>query len=633
MHARDMKEIYFIANSRNARTLIEKLQPLTGATIGIATDLAQGLKDVFDRHPAVVFIQNEIEGIPGEKLAKKIRAILDDATIRFVLLHEDADSIRAKAKDFDASYNISQPDDELCRQILQFLITMPDTSLADDEKVLRIENGPDEVVAESPTPPEDMEKVLFPEFLDSDVVTCNEKPLPADDQILHITMKPEELLLESFLPVKEQEIVSVPDVGTPELPGNCEETISWNEEDMHINWEVIEESAESFNQNTDEYMASCSAAAGSEHSTSGELSVPETGAEEADTIQKNSFPLPEDSQETFGSIKPESLFDHLFKQPAEEPSVTTPDAGASSLLPHAPSPSAGGVVATAGLSGKDFRRVDRESPNQLFGSMTDEAINPPFCVIPDGNSKIIHKGKPSLGALNHRASFSRVASEQIAPDTGSYSGDRKKEFSGTPNKAGITGQAAALNAGLYDMPPLTKTTAYPHKGILVSLIAVLTLATVFLALQWYYDGGTSGLSVSQGSPADKPLASPPPAQTVLPEQELPKFIPRVAPDSLFALAHPGWERYEAESLEYNIYRERGRIKAIQVMAGITGVITVPFLTSCIRESSGNEEYIKQGEETRNDFKIIRGTLLNKGEVAIYQKMPEGAIRGFVLTMP
>jgi hypothetical protein len=624
-----MKEFYCIANSRQARALIENLQPLIGATIGIAFDLTRSLKDVFDRHPAVVFIQNEIEGIPGEKLAKKIRAMLDDEPMKFVLLYEDADSIHGKEDYFDASYNISHPDDELYRLILEFLHTIPDNSLDDDEKALRIGNGPAETVTEPPPPPEDKEKDPFDEFFDSDAIAFNGKPLPADDQVLQINMKAEEFLLESFPPLNEEEIVSFPDVIAPELPGNCEKTFLWDEGDTHINREVSEVTLDMSTWDADEGMASVAAG---ESSAAGEHPVPSTDAEAADTIQKNDFPLANESQETFDNVNPFSFADHHIKQPAKELSVTTPDAGASALLLDTPSPPPGGAVATAGRHEMDFRRVEKESPHQLFGSMMDEANNSPFRATATGKSKMHHKGKPSLGALNHRASFSREACDHSAPDNDSTSGFREKQVPGTRKNGRKTGQTV-LSDGPRDTALLTNTMTTPHKGFIISLIVVLTLATLFVIRQWYYDLGIPGLSVSQESPAVKPMASPPPAQTVLPVQELPKFIPRVAPDSLFALAHPGWERYEADSLEYNIYRESGRIKAIQVMAGINGVITVPFFKSCVRETAGNEEYSMQGAETRNDFKIIRGTLLNKGEVAIYQKMPEGAIRGFVLTMP
>jgi hypothetical protein len=601
-----MEEFYFIANSRNARALIEKLQPLIGATIGIANDLALCLKDVFDRLPSVVFIQNEIEGVPGEKLARKISAILDNKPMRFVLLYEDDDSIHNNENVFDASYNISHPDDELYRQILLLLHTMPDKSPDDDEKALQIEIGNAEVVTEPPPPPEELEKDPFDEFFDPDVVVFSEKPLPADDQVLPANMKAEEYLLESFLPVKEEEIVSFPDFSAPGLPGNGDDTTYfWDEGGITNNREVIEVTMEMSTLDADE--------------------VPYLDAEKADKRQTNVNGQVNKSNETADNIKPDSISGHQFKQSASDLSDITPQDSTSSILPRTSSSPEG----EAGRSEKHFRHVERESPHQLFGSMTDEDNSSPFRVTATGISNIRHKGKPSLGALNHRASFSRGAGEHSAPDTDTLSGSREKQPPGTLKNERETGHTG-LKEGLCDTALLTKTMTTPHKVLILSLIAVLTFVTSFLVRQWYFDGSISGLSVSQKSPAVKPMASP---QAVLPEQELPKFIPRVAPDSLFALAHPGWERYEAESLEYNIYRESGRIKAIQVMAGKNGVITEPFVKSCIREISGAERYTQQGAEIRSDFKVIRGTLQNKGEVAIYQKMPEGAIRGFVLTMP
>jgi flagellar FliL protein len=112
---------------------------------------------------------------------------------------------------------------------------------------------------------------------------------------------------------------------------------------------------------------------------------------------------------------------------------------------------------------------------------------------------------------------------------------------------------------------------------------------------------------------------------------LPKFIPDVMPDRAYAVSHPGWERREADGLEYLIYRENSRIRAIQVIAETQGVISVPFLKTCIREISGREDADSWVLEKRDDIVVAKGALRNKGEMVLYRKMPEGDIRGFVLS--
>jgi hypothetical protein len=153
-----------------------------------------------------------------------------------------------------------------------------------------------------------------------------------------------------------------------------------------------------------------------------------------------------------------------------------------------------------------------------------------------------------------------------------------------------------------------------------ALVLVISLAALFIVRDWLRAPD------QDSQPVVLPLA-PLPA----PLRDLPAFIPGVTPDGVYAAAHPGWERREADGLEYLIYRENGRIRAIQVVAGAHGVISVPFLKTCIRETSGRESADNPVRENRNEIMIEKGTLPNKGELAVYRKMPEGDIRGFVLT--
>jgi flagellar FliL protein len=114
--------------------------------------------------------------------------------------------------------------------------------------------------------------------------------------------------------------------------------------------------------------------------------------------------------------------------------------------------------------------------------------------------------------------------------------------------------------------------------------------------------------------------------------KLPAFIPAGIPDKTYAAAHPGWERYEAGGLEYLVFRENGRIRAVQVVAGTEGKISDAFLRICIRETTGLDDGSNWVREQRDDFRVEKGTLANRGEVAVYRKMPEGEIRGFVITL-
>jgi hypothetical protein len=162
-----------------------------------------------------------------------------------------------------------------------------------------------------------------------------------------------------------------------------------------------------------------------------------------------------------------------------------------------------------------------------------------------------------------------------------------------------------------------------QKVYIGSIILILGLATFLLLRYWEDPRGffrQAGVSIGPSHVA-------PPSSV----QELPTFIPRGTPDSSYAAAHPGWERYLGNGLEYLVYRENNRLRAIQVIAGADGEISDAFLKMCVRQTTGREDCDSWVREKRDDFLVEKGTLRNKGELAVYRKMPEGVIRGFVLS--
>ncbi|HEX2769421.1 MAG TPA: hypothetical protein VHN12_09050 [Geobacteraceae bacterium] len=166
-------------------------------------------------------------------------------------------------------------------------------------------------------------------------------------------------------------------------------------------------------------------------------------------------------------------------------------------------------------------------------------------------------------------------------------------------------------------------TSFKQKVSFGLIILILGLATFLLVRYWENPTGffrQEGVSVG-------PSQTAPPASV----QKLPAFIPRGTPDSTYAAAHPGWERYVGNGLEYLVCRENNRIRAIQVIAGADGEISDAFLKMCIRQTTGREDCDNWVRDKRDNFLVEKGTLLNKGELAVYRKMPEGVIRGFVLS--
>jgi hypothetical protein len=302
---------------------------------------------------------------------------------------------------------------------------------------------------------------------------------------------------------------------------------------------------------------------------------------------------------------------------------------------------------------KDIRLTDKESPHQLFASMNDEApADNQFQLAGSDVSQASLENRLRLKGIQPQSSILKASAPEIVPTS---------EASGVVQvSSGSTGQSAArrsvpqppsahaaagkpaaksgtapqlrnrlsaegdMNAVAAISDEYAGKTSLTHKLGYALLLLLLSLSTFLLVrnwddLAWVLFKGKEEVSIPRTPPT-----------TAM--EKLPAFIPTGITDRAYAAAHPGWERYVAGGLEYLVYRENGRIRALQVIAGTEGTISDEFIRMCIRVSTGLDDGSNWIREQRADFQVEKGTLTNRGEVAVYRKMPEGEVRGFVITL-
>ncbi|HEY5975723.1 MAG TPA: hypothetical protein VIU41_13370 [Geobacteraceae bacterium] len=120
-----MKSILVISNDQRSDDLIRQFQPLLKRHIGSVTDFDQGLKKVFDKRPAVVFIQSEIGGISGDAVARHIRELLRDDSPKLVLMRDAPDKEFASRDTFDDNIDLFASNEELFTQFKAKLEKVP----------------------------------------------------------------------------------------------------------------------------------------------------------------------------------------------------------------------------------------------------------------------------------------------------------------------------------------------------------------------------------------------------------------------------------------------------------------------------------------------------------------------------
>jgi hypothetical protein len=302
---------------------------------------------------------------------------------------------------------------------------------------------------------------------------------------------------------------------------------------------------------------------------------------------------------------------------------------------------------------KDIRLTDKESPHQLFASMNDEA--PADTQFRQGGSDASPnslENRLRLKGIQTQSSILKASSQEIV--AGADTSGQGKTSPGTPGQsaarrasaqpASTHGAAGKISAKTVKAPrPLDslssgedlhpgasfrdeygRRSSLSNKVIYPLLLLALCLATYLLVRHW---DDMSAIIFMGKEPVSVPEAPPRPSMA-----KLPPFIPAGIPDKSYGAAHPGWERYEAGGLEYLVFRDNGRIRAVQVIAGKEGKISDSYLGKCLRDTTGLDHGSNWVREQREDFLVEKGTLQNMGEVAVYRKMPEGEIRGFVITL-
>lgn len=120
-----MLNLIFISNSPKAQYLKTVLQPLLKVIIDVVPDFDHGLKDVFEKRPATVCIQDQIAGVTGESVARHIQMLLGTGAPRFMLMHNGSSTVKPIKGLFDYVIDLNQSDEDLAKDfqgVLQGLL-------------------------------------------------------------------------------------------------------------------------------------------------------------------------------------------------------------------------------------------------------------------------------------------------------------------------------------------------------------------------------------------------------------------------------------------------------------------------------------------------------------------------------
>ncbi len=113
-----MLNLLFISDSPKVEHIKNVLQPVLKVIIDVVTDFDHGLKDVFEKRPTTVCIQDQIGGVTGESVARHIQMLLGSGAPTFILLHTGNGKARTIRGLYEHLIDLSQPDEIVSEQII-----------------------------------------------------------------------------------------------------------------------------------------------------------------------------------------------------------------------------------------------------------------------------------------------------------------------------------------------------------------------------------------------------------------------------------------------------------------------------------------------------------------------------------
>lgn len=112
-----MLNLLFISDSPKIEYIKKVLQPVLKVIIDVVPDFDHGLKDVFEKRPATVCIQDQIAGVTGESVARHIQMLLGTGAPTFILIHDGNSKAKQIRGLFEYIVDLNQPEDKLADEI------------------------------------------------------------------------------------------------------------------------------------------------------------------------------------------------------------------------------------------------------------------------------------------------------------------------------------------------------------------------------------------------------------------------------------------------------------------------------------------------------------------------------------
>ncbi len=307
--------------------------------------------------------------------------------------------------------------------------------------------------------------------------------------------------------------------------------------------------------------------------------------------------------------------------------------------------------ATGGLVWKDCN-VGSDSPAEgepaeseefpVFHDNSEQVVSEPFPTefppLPDaevsGHPQVIAPSAPEL----KRAALDEARAKLLTPGTLKPTGDGMQQpppVQVTPPRYHPVVQPAVPEPDLlaWDEPVLRGESLNGRslQGSRVWIFGAGFVVAVAIALFFYSRTLVRRAPGTSSTTAGSPRTPQEPARLV----KLPSFITSATVDYEYGATHPGWERYRSMtgSMEYLVFREKGAIKALQMIALKDAVMDDAFIRTALRDLSGSDVYRVTSSRETKGFLIESGSVAGRVELEVYRKVSTSAPVALVISIP
>lgn len=186
-----------------------------------------------------------------------------------------------------------------------------------------------------------------------------------------------------------------------------------------------------------------------------------------------------------------------------------------------------------------------------------------------------------------------------------------------------------------DEESLPGRAVFPPKKIFFISFVLILLLLLSAVSGYFWISRKSEIKMPKSPPVSLSQATDDVSKNPLPKvipaiQGLPSFVHGEWRDLPYTSSHPGWERYVSPAMDFRIFREKGKIKALQAISRARDGISGDLLAKMLEQFELNQPWPDGSETSENGFMVENIKFNGLAELVTYREEGSSTFKAFVL---